>query len=203
MDELKTAWNNLKESKDNFSATTELELQDAMRNKSKGPIQKIKKQVFIKLFMCVFIILLFAIYLPFASPFISQVLLVFILIGYTIGSVLLFKEYRSLSNSLDMSENLLKGLKNYRKKIAQIIKYEEIIGLILYPISGPAGFFVGLKLQNEDTPLLEDKVQWITLVLIIVILTPVGHFLTKWMNKKAFDKYIDQIDDNIRILELN
>ncbi|MEQ8549527.1 MAG: hypothetical protein RIC03_16570 [Cyclobacteriaceae bacterium] len=201
MDEIKSAWNDLNAAKNNFSSSTDLEIHEIIQAKSKGAIQKIKEQVYLKFWFCVFFLALLGIYLPFANPFISQVLISVMVVAYTIGSIFLFKEYKSLKKTMDMSQNLLDGLKNYRKKILQIIKYEEIIALILYPISAPAGFFVGLKFQNADIPILESKEQWVALILCIVIITPAAHFTTKWMNRKAFGKYLEQIEENIQILE--
>ena len=201
MDEIKTAWNNLNVTKNNFSASTDLQLSEIIQTKSKGAIQKIKEQVFIKFWFCIFFLSLLGVYLPFANPFVSQILISIMIVVYTIGSVLLYKEYDSLKNAMDMSQNLLYGLKNYRNKILQILKYEEMIALTLYPISVAAGFLVGLKFQNAEIPILESKSLWVILGLCILIITPAAHFATKWMNRKAFGKYLDELEKNIRILE--
>jgi hypothetical protein len=199
MDNLKQVWDQLKKDSKDFTTFQEAEIESAIRQESHGLLATIRKKVFIKWLFCLFFTVLIAVGTPFVNVLASQVILLFLLVAYLFGSIMLWQEYQHLKHGIDMSKSLKEGLREYYDRVRKVLKYEEVIGLVLYPFSLSAGFFLGLSLG--ENPIMSQQKHWIALIICIIVFTPVGHFMAKWMNRKGFGKYMKQLKQNIDELE--
>lgn len=199
MDELKQVWEDIKKKKNNLTDFSSEEINKSISSKSKGTMQSIRKKVLHKLYYTVFFTLVIAVYVPFASPLPSQALLLLLLVAYLIGCILFYQEYKLLGKQIELDMNLLHASRLFRDRIKKVLHYEELVGLILYPFSVTAGFMIGLTL--EDDRYMDRPLDWIVLVIVILVVTPGAHWLAKWMNRKAFGKYIERLENNIGQLE--
>jgi len=201
MDELQQAWQDLKGETENFTGIQKEEFQKAISEKSHGQVSKLRSQVRWKFYFCIFFSVILAVGIPFVNILASQILLTLLLAAYIVGGILLYQELIYLKKNIDMSENLLEGLKTYHHRIKQVLKYEELTGLILYPFSLSAGFFIGLQAGDPSEPIMNERSDWIALVIAMIVITPLAHLLARWMNKVAFGKYLKQLQKNIDELE--
>lgn len=200
MDELKEAWGSLKRKTEGFTNLTEDEIKFTVNTKSKGIIAKLRRGVKYKLGYAIFFTIAFAIIIPFAFPLASQILLCILLMAYAIGGILLYQELQILNKGVNMDNDILTGLKQYRDRIKRVIRYEEIVGLTMYPISTSGGFFLGMQLVDREAVIMDKAWHWITLIVTVLLFTVIGHFAAKKMNEKAFGKYLAQLEDNIEML---
>ena len=92
-------------------------------------------------------------------------------------------------------------LKTYSKRVKQMLKYEEKVGVFLYPIAASAGFFLSLMQKKTWDQVMADPMILLVLLISIVVLTPLGYLFAKWLNNVAFGKYLTQLDKRIEELE--
>jgi len=201
MDELKQVWKDFKKENNELTAYSTNEIILSISKKSNGTMQALRKKVLIKLILCLFFTVLLAVYIPFAYPLPSQLLLLLLLIAYLLGDILFYQEYKILGREIDMNKDLLLSMKTVRNRIKKANKYEELIDLILYPFSFTAGFITGLTFEDQNRAYMVDSKDWIALIIAIIIFTPLGHWLAKWMNKRSFGKYLNRLEENITQLE--
>ena len=201
MDELKEAWGSIKSKTEGFTNLTEAEIKNTVNTKSTGIIEKLRKGVKYKLGYAIFFTMVFAIIIPFAFPIASQILLCILLMAYAIGGILLYQELQILNKGVGMDNDLLTGLQTYRDRIKRVIRYEEIVGLTMYPISTSGGFFLGMQLVDREAVIMDKAWHWVTLIVTVLLFTVIGHFAAKKMNERAFGKYLSQLEDNIEMLK--
>lgn len=201
MDELKEAWKNLKSETSDFTTMEMQELQSIIHDRSKGPIGKLYRQVLIKWYLSLGFTAIIAVGIPFVQVVVSQILLLILLAAYIVGDILLYKEAQKLKEGVDLSKNLKEGLNAYYKRVKDVLKYEELIGLTLYPVSLAAGFFIGMKLGAPDEEIMNETSDWIALVIAMIVITPLSDWFARWLNKVAFGKYLNQLKKNIDELD--
>ncbi|MEQ8926704.1 MAG: hypothetical protein RLO81_12865 [Fulvivirga sp.] len=202
MDELKKAWNELKGNNPSENIRLDInELQESIRSKSVGVIETLHKKLRLKTWFVWGGIVFFLgiIYLD-TNP-ITDILLYIITVVYFISGIILTKERKIIKDEIDLSKNLKTTLETFQFKVKRILRYEELIGLILYPISASAGFIVGLNIEHDNSDFFDTTKGWLIWAVVIGVLTPLCHWFAKWMNKKAFGKYLKQLEEDIN--ELN
>lgn len=138
-----------------------------------------------------------AVFIPFAYPLVSQILLLILFAAYVVGSILLYQEYSTLRKGIDMSQDLLSGLLAYVQRVKDVLKYEELISLVMYPISACAGFFFGMKLFDPEAVIMDSQREWVSLVATLIVLTPLAHIITRLANKRSFGKQIKHLEQHI------
>lgn len=194
MDELKDIWGELKETPSDLSREEILKNAHA---KSAGTLEQLRKKVKAKLGYAVFFTVVIAGGIPFAFPLPSQILLSILLAAYLVGSVLLYQELSILNKGIDMSQDVLHGLTTYRDRIKRVLNYEEVVALSLYPVSASGGFLLGRQLWNRDAEIMMQATDWAVLVIAMIAITIAGHWLARWMNRVAFGKHLDELQQNI------
>lgn len=201
MDELKEAWGSIKRETEAFSLSTEAEIKANVSAKSSGTIEKLRKNVKYKLGYAVGFATVFGGIIPFAFPLASQVLLMVMFVAYMVGAIFLYQELQILNKGVNMDQDILHGLIAYRDRIKRVLKYEESTALTLYPVSVSGGFFLGMQLADRDAQIMSQTLHWVALITTIVLFTIGGNWLAKWMNRRAFGKYLDRLDETIAELQ--
>lgn len=201
MDELKDAWGELETKSENFTGLSEEEIHQSGKKKSYGVIEKLHEQVKRKFYLALFFTVVIGAGIPFAFPLASQILLLILWVAYMVGTILLYQEKNILSKGVDMSQDILHGMKAYHQRVKRVIHYEEIVALTLYPVSVSGGFFLGRQLVDREAEIMNETLDWVILIVSIVILTIGGHWFSRWLNRLAFGKYLDKLEENIKELE--
>ncbi len=199
--DLRETWNELQQQSFEVNIIEDEGLENMIHQESSSPTAKLRKGVFKKMMFIVGFVILFLAVMPFLKVQIVQILLLVLTLAYVIGGIILWQEYKLLKKELPMDGSLLDALKSYRDRIKTILRYEEAIGLFLYPISATMGFMWSFTEKHPVSEVFEKTYVWMTLVITLVVLTPLCHWLARWMNKKAFGKHLDQLEENIAILE--
>lgn len=200
MDALKEAWEQLKSQRDVNDLSTKV-IEESLQTRSLGLMQTLRRKVRTKFYLCVLMTVLLGAFIPFANPLPSQILLIIMFAAYVVADVLLWKEYQHLGSYTDSTMPIAKTLETFHGKVKRILRYEELIGLMLYPISVTAGFMLGMAAGSENGEYMTEKSDWIALVISIIILVPASDWFARWMNKKAFGKYLNKLEENIAQLK--
>ncbi|MEM6270303.1 MAG: hypothetical protein AAF998_12750 [Bacteroidota bacterium] len=114
----------------------------------------------------------------------------------------LLRYYQRLPNRLDMDRKILPVMQEYDTIVREALRFEERIGT-LFIIPAPAlGAMVAL-LEEEMTfaEMLSNGKILLLLIGVIAVISPLAIWLSKWMNRLAFQKYLDQLAENIRALK--
>ena len=198
MADLKELWNTAKERHGTDELIGRETVREAIRKRSGGLMGKLKNRLLHKIYYSAgsLILLIAAMFLTSNSG--ALIMLGIVNLAIFIGIILFYREYQSLRTDLDLTEDPLHVMTSFRDRLKRVIKYEELVGLTLYPLSAPAGFLLGMELAGANKPLMDSSTDWIAMIISIVVLTPAGHWLARWMNKKAFGKLLDQLSENIR-----
>ena len=199
--DLREHWSQISSVQIENTKTSKEDIMQAIHAKSQAPLDKLRKKLYAKILWTDLGIIFFAIMFVLTDIFVIRVLIGVIGACYIVGFIFLVKEYLALREPITMDENLLQTLSRYYQKFTSILRYEERFGLFVYPISASAGFLVG---ASVDTPLEENlakPVFTLILVLTVAILVPLCNWLAKWMNRKAFGKYLKSLELNIQQLK--
>lgn len=200
MDELKEAWNELKTKSQGLNLEID-QLKTAIHSASIGVVEKLNNRLKSKMYYTLGGIALF-IGLFFAAPnTITIVLISIILCAYVIGGLILNKERKLIKEEIDLNNDLKSTLENFHFKVSRVLRYEELVGLTLYPISASAGFIIGLNVDGDIGDFFDTWKGWAIWAAVVTLLTPLCHWLAKWMNRMAFGKYLGQLEKNIEELK--
>ncbi len=142
------------------------------------------------------------------------VLYVFVLINFTQWQILIligitlaftvwalftaFQLYISVNPNVQ-ANGLLAELKRNRDAINRWMKIQQRVALAIYPFSATGGFLLGgVSSSGKSIEVLMAKpvFGW-SLVIAIMILTPLSYLLAKWLFKKSFGKVVQQMDCTI------
>jgi hypothetical protein len=175
-------------------------LDKALTKESCDPLIKLRRNIGIKLIWIAGFSLMFLVLIITTDKFYNRILISPLLIAYVVGLALVYGQYRIL-NFVDKSQNLRYILKAYYDRIKRIQEYELKVALFLYPISITAGFVYGFTLKRSAEDILTDFRVPTILIVTNVILIPACYYLARWMDRKAYGKYLDQLKEDINQLE--
>lgn len=171
--------------------------EDDLKADSAQPLQKLNRQWNMRIAFTIAIAPLWLVAVFYFHEFIIQLLmgLVFVanLWSLYVGLNLKSKMQKGASSNLPVLENL----KTTHNLISTAIKVEERVFIFIYPISVAAGFFAGVSISGAANNIANqpDKALDILYILAgcIIVLTPLSHFLAKWLNKLAFGNYLKEL----------
>ena len=104
-------------------------------------------------------------------------------------------------NSL-MSGSSLEVLKFYHGKLQTMIRRENLIGAIFAPFASMLGFlWAFIEKKGTAAGIFSDGRLLAIMLGMAVIITPLGAWMVVWMNRKAFGKYLDYLEENIAQLK--
>ena len=169
---------------------------------SKSPLVKINRNLF---WGAVFGIFIAGIYIFIMIKFpVWQVLLcVGIVFAFTVfASLKSYLLYRDISTTLP-GLSLLQEMESHHAKIKKWMSIQQQVALWIYPVSATGGFMIGGSVGGGKsiTAFMQKPEIIIFLLITLAILVPICFYMAKWMCKRAFGKYFDQLKQNIDLLK--
>ncbi|MBC7826412.1 MAG: hypothetical protein H7122_01600 [Chitinophagaceae bacterium] len=193
-------WKNSSENDDDLSALIKPGLS---KLRSKDPLNKLKRNI---LAGAILGLLISACYVYIMAKF--PVWQVFVCIGIvftftvwaSLQSLLLYKEISRTTPG----NSLLQELESHYAKIKKWMNIQQQAALFIYPVSATGGFMIGGSLGAEKTisEVMQKPAMIIALLITLAILVPICYYFARWLNKKAFGKYAEQLKQNIDTLNL-
>lgn len=113
-------------------------------------------------------------------------------------------QLRLLHKQKDQSGGILARLHIYHRRITKVMQMENLLSLLFVPLAAVAGQTAGFYLGGKERTLEEIFTTSIflqTALVMIILLTPLGVWMTNALNRKAFAPLLRQLEGHIRQLE--
>ncbi len=196
--ELQQLWKKLEQDKlEVVKATTLAEWPP----KSKHPVRKLEQAFLAALLFVVFFEGAFIyLFLQFTHPLVRAFLLLVILC-YVFFFVVNYKVYKEIRQKLDFSDNLYQTLTHIYHKVDTSLRFQRRAAIFIYPIAASAGFLMGFATEKDPTQVIEEPKLLLAMVAASAILTPLGYWLARVMEKYSYGKYCTQLKELIKQME--
>ncbi len=172
------------------------------RSDYKLPLQKLKNVYrvnswFIVSFVCGFVLLFFV----FSEPLVKGGLCLLILI-YMLGLAANLSMSKKLELTASWDQSIKSSLEQIYSSVSSHVRYQERIGLFIYPFAGLVGFLMGMAAVSDNfNALIRQKSIILLLLILLLILTPLCFWVTKQLHAKSYGKYLHDIKQLIHELE--
>ncbi len=179
-------------------------LAEMLGKESLGLLAKLRRQLRIKMYWGIGILLLFApinfLATDEALIWLSLGIMVFMTV-LLMGGV--YHHYRRLPDHLDMSQGMLPLLKAYESIVTRALRFEERVGAIFIVPAPALGALLGGSAGSGKSVevLLASPRMWVILAVLTAIFAPLAIWGSMWMNRVAFGKALDGLRRNIQALE--
>ncbi len=193
-------WKNLEEHRDEDLSAL-INMRRIASLPSISPLSKIKRNLLVNSIWGLLIVVLYVIILV-MFPLWQVRLSIGVVMLFTIWSMYsALQLYRKIDIG-STSNSCLAEMERHYKSISDWMKIQQNMGLLVYPISGAGGFMLGGFLgSGKPVEVFMGSPKMILIMLVtIAILVPVCFKLAKWMSKKSFGRYADQLKENIDAL---
>jgi hypothetical protein len=201
--DLQQEWQLLQEKQLRAPVLPEADILIAIHCDSQGPIAALLKALRWRLFfICSF--LLFGLVLMAYSWYNPELrLLMAIFDGYYfLGLLMTVQQLFRLQRSSNLDNNLRFTLTTYYRVIKNAIRIDEMIGLFMYPIALVLGYlYAGVDGGDSLHHILTNPQDLFILLVVVMVFSPIFHIFVRWVNRKAFSKYLVQLKQNIDLLE--
>lgn len=123
---------------------------------------------------------------------------------FTVMLALIWNQIRQIRRQRKQTAGLLLRMQTYHKYITKVMRLENVLGILLFPFAAIAGQAVGYYL-SEGSITLEDiynnNTFLIASIVLIIVLTPAGVWLTNYLNNRSFSDLLKQLEGYIIQLE--
>jgi hypothetical protein len=197
--DLQEAWKKLDKSKFKVPLPDEHEID--LRKKSHHPVKKLILYFQLGLGMCVSFEAMF-IYLAIIFPQpIVKIFLAIVIVLYVFFFVLNYRILKNIQTLYKLDSDIKSTLKNIYESTTGMLTFQRKCALYIYPICGTAGFLLGLSTEKDALTMIQKPSIFISLIVTLIILTPLAHLLAKWMEKVSYNKYLNQLKALIQQLD--
>jgi ABC-type siderophore export system fused ATPase/permease subunit len=187
--DLKEAWKKLEQEK----LTQPVAGAEAVYKTSKHPVQKLIRSFQLALGFVVLFELAFA-YLAIVVPQpIVKVAMVLMMIVYIFYFVSNYQTLQHIKNTFRMDQNLAYTLQSIYDNTQRSLKFQRKSAVFIYPLAATCGFLLGLSIESNVAELLERRSVWISLLITIVVLTPISYFVAIQLERLGYCRYLDQL----------
>jgi len=177
------------------------EIRAGLTLRSADAVRKLNKRLAWKIGFTLLFTPLYVIALWLVDSWLTQLLFGIIIVAHFIGLVFFIQRYRKARSFHMAGADAKSTLIAYLHNVKATLRQEEIGGLILYPIAAASGFFLSLLQKMTLEEALADTKILTTLIIVMILITPLSHWLARWMNRKTFGKYIEQLESRLAQLE--
>lgn len=170
---------------------------------SNSPLKKIRTSFFFNMlwasfFSCLYLVLLFTI-----DFWQVKAALLFLLLVHILGILSAYRHYKSINPIINAEQSVLVELKRHHRSVKIWMGAHLKSGLLFYPVSIGGSFVLGGALGSSKSieAFISRPYMLLTLISLIIVLTPVCHFLAKKMLNSSFGKHLIDLQKNIDDLE--
>lgn len=161
---------------------------------SRHPVQRLKQAYLISVVFSVVFLFVFVALLFLFQELVVQVGIGVMIIAYLIFSWINLRAYQKIRTDFPMDENLKTVLQNTYNFVVGNIRYQERVGLFIYPLALTSGYLMGLSSSSGNASgLMSDQVILMMLAVTIIILTPLCWLLTRWMYRVAYGLFLKDL----------
>jgi hypothetical protein len=195
--DLQQAWKKLDREKLSKPVKGEVEIRAA----SKHPVQKLIASFraalgFIALFEVIFIYFLISIPQPIVKIFLTLMIIV-----YALGFAVNFRTLRKIESHFVLDSNFKDSLRLIYESTKISLAFQRKAWIFIYPLAGTTGFLLGLSISTDVVEIMQKSKNIIALIITLAIVTPMGYYISLWLENLSYGKYLIQLET--LLLELN
>lgn len=196
MENLDKSWEKLSQSLEAEGHISREDILHDLSAESKQPLQKLMRNVKMKLYFSLAFAPLFILIAFWVKPIAVKLFMLALALAYVIVSYYINKGYKRVKANADLDKPSLDAIRQTRDAVRDVLRYEFIFFVVTFPIALTGGFLAGLSAESGNLDLLFEKwfVIWV-LIGIHFLFFPIAYVFSKWANKKHFGQYLQQLDD--------
>lgn len=169
--------------------------------RSKHPVRRLEQSflaglMFILFFEGAFVYL----FLDFKHPLV-RTFMGLLIVGYLFAFLINYRIYRGIRNEIDFSKDLHQTLNTIYTNVTTALRFQRRAGLFIYPVAASAGFLLGFSTQKDTELIIQETSLLAIMVGVSIALTPIGYWLSTWLEKHSYGKYCAQLKDLMAQLE--
>jgi len=195
--DLQEAWKKLDREKLSKPVNGPIEIDKA----SKHPVQKLINTFritlgFVILFEAAFI------YLLMTSPqLVVKFFMALMVITYIFFFVLNYSALQKIERHFILDANFKDSLELIYTSTKTSLTFQRRASIVIYPFACTAGYLLGLSIEKDAVEMMHKGPAIVALGVSIIILTPASYYLSLWLEKVSYGKYLMQLET--LIAELN
>lgn len=181
-------------------APSKQKLLEAINKKSELPLDALRKRLQAKLAYLVVFTIGYAALALYINNSLIQSLLGFVIAVHVVFIAAFVKELLAMKNAENTETNLLQTMESNYHHIKRVLSYEKWYGMVVFPVIIPAGMLLGHLIAEPSAEIVISTKQLLLMILLIATVGPLAHLSAQKMNKFAFGKYLNQLEQNIDAL---
>jgi len=168
-----------------------------LRERTDSPIYKLKRNIQVNSVFALVFTIFFSYLLIVIDGFWFRVFMGVLVLAYIAGIWFNNHIIKTYLKEIPMDESLKSYLEHLTKGMRRAFRAVEKTALFIYPIAMTAGFLIPMTRENQLDRFSNEPFIWLLLIVLFIVFTPLCFWLTRFLNKLAFGKYIDQIQSVI------
>lgn len=165
---------------------------------SRHPVNKLIQAFTAGLVFCVVFELMFVYLLVTMDQTIVKLGLAVVVFLYAFLFAVNYKVLRRLRHLHHSDDPVVHVLDSVQQIVRATIRFQHRLSWAFFPMCVAAGFLMGISVKKDAAEMIVQPFFYVTLLATMAIVTPACFYLTRWMSKVAYGKYLDQIDGLIR-----
>lgn len=197
------AWQKMVDNKFSNSLINKEEIMIAIKMESHSSIAELKRRLKYKLYWSAGFTILFAIIFMFFLGNSDMMMLLGIgITAYAIGFIGMFFKYKQVQEGIPESGDILESMKYNAKMIKSVLNMEKIWGLIVFIPAIMMGILAGRVMDGYSLASCFQDPKILSIILgAVLIFTPLLIWSSHKMNKFAFGKHLEKLENNIVKME--
>lgn len=199
--DLKELWNKPESEKEPSPARAELAAM--LSGQSRGILGKLRRKLLYKILWggAIGIAALVFLLVDPSNPGVLLIMGLMLMMVLVLG-IALTRYYLNLPKRMDMDREILPVMREYDQLVRAALRFEERVGSFFIIPSPAMGAMAALLESGKDLGERMTDWRWLLLLLgVTAAFAPLGIWMTKWMNRYTFGKYLDQLSANIQAME--
>lgn len=161
---------------------------------SRHPIAKLKRNYLIKTSFAAFFLLGFVVCLFLFEGWIIRGLLAIVIASYVGFLVSSLSVYKKLTADLPVDRSLIDMLTQTKDMIETNLRFEQRMGLMVYPFAAAVGFLMGFNASGRAVAeVFSRNTLLVIFALTIIVITPIGYLVARWATKRSYGKALEEI----------
>lgn len=161
---------------------------------SQHPVEKLKRNYFIKTIMMVFFLVCFAVLFFVFDEMLVRVTVGLMVIAYTVFLLSSFAMYRNIQAELPMDSTLRDVLAKTKERIERGLTFETRSSMLIFPFAGAAGYLMGFTVTGGDaTKIFNNPVQIGIFITTLTVFTVMGWFIGRRLTYIGYGKSLEEL----------
>jgi hypothetical protein len=175
-----------------------------MGDNSRHPVEKLKRNYFVKTAMMIFFLLCFIALFFLFDQAIIKLTVGILVVSYGIFLISSFSMYKSIRSDLPIDGSLNDVLTRTKVEIEQGLRFEMRASMLVFPFAGVAGYLMGYTVVGADVSRIFDEAEQVVIFIGTVLLfTVIGYFAGRRLTYTGYGRSLEELGRMIDDLRKN